>query len=241
MEIHCQTAAVRGKGFVARSMAFWNTAGPEGGQAVALQVQADMSAFFDCRIDGYEGTLHALAHRQFYRNCVISGTVDFIFGDSSAVIQNSVIVVKKPLDNQQNTITASGRADDRQTTGFVIHNCQIVPEQELFFPVRLGTETYLGRPWKRYSRTVVMESTMGDLIHRRGWLARNGTFAVDTLFYAEYGNKGSGADTSGRVDWKGYKVISNRTEALDYTVAPFIQGDEWLRRSGIPFLSGLTF
>ncbi|CBI39665.3 hypothetical protein VitviT2T_020768 [Vitis vinifera] len=61
------TFSVRGKGFIGRSMAFRNTAGPEGGQAVALQVQADMSAFFNCRIDGYEGTLHALAHRQFYR------------------------------------------------------------------------------------------------------------------------------------------------------------------------------
>ncbi|XP_034706922.1 probable pectinesterase/pectinesterase inhibitor 21 isoform X2 [Vitis riparia] len=63
------TFSVRGKGFIARSMAFRNTAGPEGGQAVALQVQADMSAFFNCRIDGYEGTLHALARRQFYRDC----------------------------------------------------------------------------------------------------------------------------------------------------------------------------
>lgn len=94
------TFSVRGKGFIARSMAFRNTAGPEGGQAVALQVQADMSAFFNCRIDGYEGTLHALAHRQFYRDSVISGTVDFIFGDSSTVIQNSVIMVKKPLDSR---------------------------------------------------------------------------------------------------------------------------------------------
>ncbi|KAL6324149.1 hypothetical protein AAG906_006420 [Vitis piasezkii] len=177
------TFSVRGKGFIARSMAFRNTAGPEGGQAVALQVQADMSAFFNCRIDG-------------------------------------------------------GRADDRQTTGFVIQNCRIVRGQELF-PVRFSTATYLGRPWKRYSRTVVMESTLGDLIHPKGWLARNGTFAVDTLLYAEYANKGPGADTSGRVDWKGYKVITNRTEALAYTVAPFIQGDQWLKRSGMPFLLGL--
>lgn len=219
-------------------MAFRNTAGPEGGQAVALQVQADMSAFFNCQIDGYEGTLHALAHRQFYRNCVISGTVDFIFGDSSAIIQNSDIVVKKPLNKQQNTITASRRADDQQITGFVIHNCRIVPEKKLF-PTRLSTETYLGRPWKRYSRTVVMESTLGDLIHPTGWLASNGTYGVDTLLYAEYDNQGPGADTSGRVHWKGYKVITNRTEALHYTVAPFIQGDNWLKRSGIPFTSSL--
>lgn len=106
--------------------------------------------------------------------------------------------------------------------------------------MRFSTATYLGRPWKRYSRTVVMESTLGDLIHPKGWLARNGTFAVDTLPYVEYANKGPGADTSGRVDWKGYKVITNRTEALAYTVAPFIQGDQWLKRSGVGCPSSLA-
>lgn len=154
-------SAAVGKGFIAKSMGIRNTAGPEKNQAVALRVQSDMSAFINCRIDGYQGTLYAQTHRQFYKNCVISGTIDFIFGDSAAVFQNCLMVVRKPMDQQQNTVTAHGRKDKRESTGFVIQHCRVVAEKKLF-PTRLITKTYLGRPWKEHSRTVVMESSLDD-------------------------------------------------------------------------------
>lgn len=227
-----------GSGFMAKSMGFQNTAGPEGHQAVALRVQSDMSAFFNCSITGYQDTLYAQTHRQFYSDCIISGTIDFIFGDSSAIIQNSLIIVRKPLDNQKNTVTAQGRTDKRESTGLVIQNCQIVPEQELY-PERFKIPSYLGRPWKLYSRTVIMESTIGDLIHPDGWLPWDKDFALDTLYYAEYANEGPGAKTDKRVRWKGYKGLADRNEALQFTARPFIQGDQWLRFSGAPYLLGL--
>ncbi|KAF6167163.1 hypothetical protein GIB67_029801 [Kingdonia uniflora] len=216
-----------GTGFICKSMGFQNTAGPEGHQAVALRVQSDMSSFYNCRMDGYQDTLYIQTHRQFYRNCVISGTVDFIFGDSAAVIQNSLIIVRRPMDNQQNSVTAHGRSDKRETTGVVIHNCRIVPEQKLY-NLRLKIPTYLGRPWKEYSRTVIMESTLGDLIQPAGWMPWEGNFALNTLYYAEYGNRGPGSNTNRRVRWKGYRVI-NRRDALMFTAGPFIQGNLWLK------------
>uniref|UniRef100_A0A5B7B6J8 Pectinesterase n=1 Tax=Davidia involucrata TaxID=16924 RepID=A0A5B7B6J8_DAVIN len=226
-----------GTGFIAKSMGFQNTAGPEGHQAVALRVQSDMSAFYNCRMDGYQDTLYVHTHRQFYRNCVISGTVDFIFGDSSAVIQNSLIVVRKPMDNQQNTVTAHGRKSKHETTGLVIQNCRIVPEEKLY-PVRFKIPTYLGRPWKEYSRTVIMESTLGDFIQPAGWMPWAGNFALNTCEYREYANRGPGAKTDKRVKWKGFKVITNRNEALQFTVGPFIQGNQWLKSTGAPFFLG---
>ncbi|CAO2838363.1 unnamed protein product [Amaranthus hypochondriacus] len=230
--------AVIGNGFIAKAMGFQNTAGPEGHQAVALRVQADMSAFYNCRMDGYQDTLYAQAHRQFYRNCVISGTVDYIFGDASVIIQNSLIIVRKPMDNQQNTVTAQGKKDPRETTGIVIHNCRIVPEQKLY-PVRFQIPTFLGRPWKEYSTTMIMQSTLADFIQPAGWMPWAGTFALDTLNYGEYGNRGPGADTSRRVRWKGYHVVTNRDEAMRYTIDPFIQGQNWLPLSSMPYLVGL--
>ncbi|XP_018716326.2 pectinesterase-like [Eucalyptus grandis] len=229
--------SVIGNGFIGKSMGFQNTAGPEGHQAVALRVQSDMAAFFNCRMDGYQDTLYVQAHRQFYRNCVVSGTVDFIFGDAAAVIQNSLIVVRKPMDNQQNTVTAHGRTDKHETTGLVIQNCRIVPEQKLY-PVRLQIPSYLGRPWKQYSRTVIMESTIGDLIQPAGYMPWSGNFALDTLYYAEYANRGPGAATDKRVKWKGFHVIKNRNEALQFTASPFIQGNQWLKPTGMPYLLG---
>ncbi|KAJ9696851.1 hypothetical protein PVL29_008852 [Vitis rotundifolia] len=212
------TFSADGKGFVARSMGFVNTAGPGGKQAVALRVQSDMSAFFNCRMDGYQDTLYILAHRQFYRNCVISGTVDFIFGDSTTVIQNSLLIVRRPNVDQQNTVTAHGKTEKRETTGLVIHNCRIIPEQKLF-PDRFKIRTFLGRPWKPYSKTIIMETTLGDFIQPAGWKPWDGGLGLETLFYAEYQNLGPGANTQSRVKWKGYKIIKTRNEALQYTAS----------------------
>uniref|UniRef100_A0A2N9EIQ5 Pectinesterase n=1 Tax=Fagus sylvatica TaxID=28930 RepID=A0A2N9EIQ5_FAGSY len=213
-----QTAsfAAVGTGFIAKSMGFQNTAGPEGHQADTLYVQT---------------------HRQFYHNCVISGTVDFIFGDSATLIQNCKIIVRKPMDHQSNTITAHGRSDKRENTGLVIQNCRIVPEEKLY-PSRLQIASYLARPWKEYACTVIMESTLGDFIQPAGWLEWSGNFALDTLHYAEYANQGPGAKTDNRVKWKGHKVITNRNEALQFTAGPFIQGNLWLSATGAPYFPG---
>ncbi|XP_038875878.1 pectinesterase-like [Benincasa hispida] len=226
-----------GAGFLCKSMGFQNTAGPEGHQAVALRVQSDKSAFFNCRMDGYQDTLYVQTERQFYRNCVISGTVDFIFGDSTTIIQNSLIIVRRPMDNQQNTVTANGRADPKEVSGLVIHNCRIVPEQKLFAE-RFKIPTYLGRPWKQYARTVIMETTLGDFIKPDGYMPWSGNFALETCLYLEYGNRGPGANTNRRVRWKGVKVIP-RTEALKFTAGSFLQGGSWLPGTGGPYLLGL--
>ncbi|KAG9145796.1 hypothetical protein Leryth_011227 [Lithospermum erythrorhizon] len=80
------------KGVVIKRMTIRNTAGPVGHQAVALRVQGDMTAVFDCSIEGFQDTLYYHTFRQFYRNCAISGTVDFIFGQGSALVQTKNVV-----------------------------------------------------------------------------------------------------------------------------------------------------
>ena len=225
------TAAVEGDGFLGKAMGFRNTAGPEKHQAVAARVQSDRAIFVNCRFEGYQDTLYAQTHRQFYRSCVISGTVDFIFGDAASVFQNCILVVRKPLDNQQNIITAQGRTDKRETTGIVLQKCDIKADDKLV-PVKDKIKSYLGRPWKEFSRTIIMESEIGDFIHPDGFMPWEGEFALKTLYYAEYGNTGAGASTSARVKWSGYKVI-NKEEASKFTVGNFLQGS-WISGSGVP-------
>lgn len=229
------TFVALGEGFMAQAMGFRNTAGPEKHQAVALRVQSDRSIFLNCRIEGYQDTLYVQTHRQFYKNCEILGTVDFIFGDAAVIIQDSMIIVRKPLDSQQNTVTAQSRADKRETTGIVIHNCKIKADEQLM-PVKFTIKSYLGRPWREFSKTIIMESMIGNLIAPEGWLPWDGDFGLKTLTYAEFGNTGPGAGTNGRVKWPGYKVIT-KADAEKYTVEPFL-GD-WVKPSGVPVQIGM--
>lgn len=152
-----------GQGFIARDMGFRNTAGPKKHQAVALMSTADHSVFYRCKMDAFQDTLYPHSNRQFYRECDIYGTVDFIFGNSAVVIQNCNILPKKPMQGQQNTITAQGKIDPNQNTGISIQNCNIAPAANLS-----GVNNFLGRPWKNYSTTVYFHNKMDSFIDPKG-------------------------------------------------------------------------
>ena len=84
-----------------------------------------------------------------------------------------------------------------------------------------------------------MQSFMDGSITPVGWMPWNGSYALSTLYYAEYNNTGPGSDTGRRVRWPGYHNVINTTDALNYTVASFVFGDNWLPQTGVPYSSGL--
>ena len=189
---------------------------------------------YRCSFKGYQDTLYVHSQRQFYRECDIYGTVDFIFGDSVTVLQNCNILVRRPMSNQKNTVTAQGRSDPNENTGISVHNSRVSAAEGLG-----SIRSFLGRPWKAYSRTVFMKSTIDGLIDPAGWLEWSGNFALNTLYYGEYQNTGAGADTSRRVKWGGYRVITSAAEAGKFTVGSFLSGNNWIPSTGVPFTSGL--
>ena len=226
-----------GSNFIGKDLWFENSAGLYKGQAVALRVQSDMSIFYNCRMDGYQDTLYPHAHRQFYRDCTISGTVDFIFGNVAVVLQNCLILVRKPKPNQSCPITAQGRTQRKEPIGIVLQNCTISSDPD-YYPVRDTSKSYLGRPWKQYSRTIVMQCQIDDLIQPEGWLLWNGDFVLKTLFYTEFDNRGHGAPKENRVKWKGIKQITSK-HAIMYTPILFIHGNSWIKSTGIPYIGGM--
>ncbi|XP_059629051.1 probable pectinesterase/pectinesterase inhibitor 61 [Cornus florida] len=236
---HTASFAATGAGFIARDMTFENWAGPARHQAVALRVGADHAVVYRCNVIGYQDTLYVHSQRQFFRECDIYGTVDFIFGNAAVVFQNCTMYARKPMLGQKNTITAQNRKDPNQNTGISIHACRLLATPDLQWS-KANFSTYLGRPWKMYSRTVYLLSQMGDHIHTRGWLEWNATFALDTLYYGEYMNYGPGAAVGQRVGWPGYRVINSTVEASKFTVAQFIFGSSWLPSTGVAFLAGLS-
>ncbi|KAG5405766.1 hypothetical protein IGI04_011885 [Brassica rapa subsp. trilocularis] len=120
------------------------------------------------------------------------------------------------------------------------------PSKEQAVALRVGSDfsafyqcdifpTYLGRPWKEYSHTVIMQSDISDVIRPEGWFEWSGTFALNTLTYREYANTGAGAGTGDRVKWNGFKVLTDAAEAEPYTAGQFIGGGGWLASTGFPF------
>ena len=222
--------------FVAVNITIRNTAGAIKHQAVALRNGADLSTFYSCSFEAYQDTLYTHSLRQFYRECDIYGTVDFIFGNAAVVLQNCNIYPRLPMSGQFNAITAQGRTDPNQNTGTSIHNCTIRASSDLASGSQT-VQTYLGRPWKEYSRTVYMQTFMDSLINPAGWHDWSGDFALSTLYYAEYNNTGPGSDTTNRVTWPGYHII-DATEAANFTVSNFLSGDNWLPQTGVPYNGG---
>lgn len=224
------TFAVAGKGFIAKSIGFINTAGAAKHQAVAMRSGSDRSVFYRCAFDAYQDTLYAHSNRQFYRECDILGTIDFIFGNAAVVFQSCNILPRQPLANQFNTITAQGKKDPNQNTGICIQKCSISAFGNL------TAKTYLGRPWKEFSTTVIMQSKIGaflDPVGWKGWVAN-----VDppiSIFYAEYQNSGPGSNVDNRVKWAGYRSTLSDVDAGKFTVETFIQGHDWLPNATVSY------
>ncbi|KAK7358843.1 hypothetical protein VNO77_00783 [Canavalia gladiata] len=170
------TVVVLGDGFMARDLTIQNTAGAGAGQAVAFRLDSDRSVIENCEFLGNQDTLYARSMRQFYKSCRIVGNVDFIFGNAAAIFQDCQILVSpkqvSPDKVEFNAITAHGRTDPAQPTGFVFHNCLINGTEEymtLYHNDPKMHKNYLGRPWKDFSRTVFIHTFLEALITPQGW------------------------------------------------------------------------
>lgn len=179
-----------GDGFSAYNITFQNTAGPVG-QAVALWISGDQTTFFNCRIKGFQDTLYTYGagNRQYFKNCYIEGTVDFIFGAATALFEDCTISCKQGA----HYITASC-APDTIKYGYVFLNCRITGDAS-------ARTVYLGRPWRPYSKAVYINCELPKLIKTEGWDNWRKQSNEKTAYYAEYKNKGEGFNPDQRVAW----------------------------------------
>lgn len=204
---------VFGDDFYAQNITFENSSGPVG-QAVAVRVDGDRVIFENCRFLGFQDTLypHGDASRQYYKNCYIEGTVDFIFGWSTVVFDNCEIFCK-----DRGYVTAASTLE-KTSYGFVFINCKITgdaPENSF----------YLGRPWRPYAQTVFIHCFLDKHIKPEGWHNWDKPDAETTSFYAEYQSKGPGANPDARVKWT-HQLTDE--EAKKYTIQEVLRGeDNW--------------
>ncbi|ESQ30030.1 hypothetical protein EUTSA_v10011342mg [Eutrema salsugineum] len=222
------TFAIQGKGFIMKDIGIINTAGAEKHQAVAFRSGSDFSVYHRCSFDGYQDTLYPHSNRQFYRDCDVTGTIDFIFGSAAVVFQGCKIMPRQPLPRQFNTITAQGKKDPNQNSGMSIQRCTISGNGNVTAP------TYLGRPWKEFSTTVIMETEIGPVVRPSGWMSWvSGVDPPASIVYGEYKNTGPGSDVAQRVKWAGYKPVMSAEEAAKFTVTTLLHGGDWIPATGV--------
>lgn len=205
---------VQGNDFSATNLTIENTAGAVG-QAVALHIEADRVIIKNCRILGNQDTLFPSAtnSRQYYVNCYIEGTTDFIFGAATVVFEHCHIHSKK------NSFITAASTTESQPYGFVFLNCKLTADADI-------QKVYLGRPWRSHAKTVFVNTEMGSHILPAGWSVWNKNDNHKTAFYAEYGSTGPGFVKDSRVAWS--KQLTKK-EAKAYTFKNIFAGTtSWL-------------
>lgn len=191
--------------FKAKNITFENSAGPVG-QAVAVRVDGDRVIFDNCKFLGFQDTLYprSTTSRQYYKNCYIEGTTDFIFGASTVVFDQCEIFAK----TGGSYITAASTPENN-AYGFVFLNCKLTTNSE-------NSSYYLGRPWRNFAKTVFINCEMAEHIKAEGWHNWSKPEAEATTFYAEYLSTGPGANTHSRVNWS--HLLTAEQVANDYTI-----------------------
>ena len=207
------TLMVQGNDFSAENLTIINSSGTVA-QAVTVHVEADRISFQNCVFKGFQDTLYAAKDgtRNYFKNCDIYGTTDFIFGAATAVFENCNIISIK------NSYITAASTTDQEKYGFVFLNCKLIADNAEV------TEVYLGRPWRPNAKTVFINTEMGAHIRKEAWHNWGNPENEKTVFYAEFKSTGEGAkDLGERVKWS--HQLSN-SDIKEYQVLSIFNGWE---------------
>ena len=183
------------------------------GQAVALHTQGDRLTFINCRFLGNQDTVYTgmPGTRLYFKDCYIEGTVDFIFGPSTAWFEQCHIFCKS------NSYITAASTPQEIMYGYIFNKCTVTTAPEV-------TKLYLGRPWRDYGYTLFMHCSLPAAIRPEGWHHWQ-VEREKTARYLESENTGDGAATDKRVAWS--RQLTKK-EAKEITLENvFKRADEW--------------
>lgn len=176
-----------------------------GSQAVALLAQGQRLQFRNCRLIGNQDTLYTHSGTQYYRDCHIQGTVDFIFGAATAVFENNTI----HSVGGGSALTAPS-TDQNVPYGLVFLGGKVTAASS----VAKGSVA-LGRNWRPYGAATYIRTELGQHISAVGWVKMSEN-TLDTARFAEYLSTGPGANPAARAPQSRQLTAA---QAATYTVS----------------------
>lgn len=207
----CASFFVYGNNFHAENITFENNAGFTAGQAVALRIEANRASFVNCRMIGNQDVLFLSGNgvKQYFKDCYIEGTTDFIFGAATAVFEHCHIHSKK------NSHITAASTNNIIPYGFVFFDCKLTADSTIH-------KVSLGRPWSPTASVTYINCWMDKHIIPEGWNNWKNPANESTARYAEYNCSGPGANPAARVKWS--KQL-NSEEVKQYTLKNIL--GEW--------------
>ncbi|WP_084713745.1 pectinesterase family protein [Streptacidiphilus rugosus] len=221
--------------------------GVKGGQAVALNAEGDRQVYLNDRFLGHQDTLLAWSPtptaqtRQYFRSVLVSGDVDFLFGNATAVFDHATIDALDdgaPADGLNGFLTAANTEASR-AYGFLITDSTVTSSAK-------ARTYYLGRPWHPTSTAVaqvVVRNTVLPAAVKGAtpWTAMGG-YPWQSARFDSYANTGTGAKLSaanGGVSANSPQLSAAR--AAKYTARTYLAGtDGWNPTSVGATTSGTT-
>ena len=175
-------------------------------RAAALSADAGYCEFLNCKFLSSQDTLYAGASPQYYKNCLIEGQTDYIFGDCAAVFDSCELRWKGYSSGSLGGYITAERDENNDDTGYLFSNCKVTANPDL--TVSTG---YLGRPWRQSAKVMFINTTLanGNMITPEGWTSMSGVQPETVDGFKEYGTKlanGQSVDLSRR---KGHTLSAN--------------------------------
>lgn len=191
--------------------------GREVGQAIALYADGDRLVVDACCITGRQDTLFLgplppheakpggfigpkqfaprRVGRQYFRRCRIEGDVDFIFGGACAYFEGCEIRSLNRNMDVNGYVTAASTPEG-EPYGFVFHGCSFTAAQDV-----APDSVYLGRPWREWAQTVLIDCWLGQHIKREGWWDWAKPAAHERAHYAGASLHGPASDAENWAPW----------------------------------------
>ena len=238
------TLMVTGRDVAVENLTVRNDAGDGRtvGQAVAVYAAGDRGTWRNCRLEAHQDTLFCgpvrlpnvrediggrsggaeevfrvedgpLTHsRQYFENCLIRGDVDFIFGPYRCWFEGCTLFM-----NERGGWYTAANTNEAQPYGFVFHRCRLTGACE-------PGAGFLGRPWRKYARTLFLACSMDAHVAPEGFSDWDGERVI-TDRCGEWNTTGERADQ--RTRHPAQKRLPD-AEAAEITAARVLGGaDGW--------------